>query len=157
MPAVAGVALRQVALRNFRETMAENMNLQIFLNVFFAGVIAFGVVYNSARVSLSERERELASLRVLGFTRGEVSGLLLGELALELLAALPLGWVMGYWLSWSIVQLIHTETFELPVIIEARTYAYATLVALAAGVVSALIVRRRIDRLDLVGVLKTRE
>ena len=83
--------------------------------------------------------------------------MLVGELVVLTLAALPLGWVMGYWLSWGIVQLIHTETFELPVIIEARTYAYATLVALAAGVVSALIVRRRIDRLDLVGVLKTRE
>ena len=70
MPAVAGVALREMTLQNFRETMAENMNLQIFFNVMFAGIIAFGVVYNSARVSLSERSRELASLRVLGFTRG---------------------------------------------------------------------------------------
>ena len=81
MPAIAGVALTAVTLQNFRDTMAENMYLQIFLNVMFAGVIAFGVVYNSARVSLSERERELASLRVLGFTRGEISLILLGELA----------------------------------------------------------------------------
>ena len=82
LPAVAGVALRDVTLQNFRDTMAENMNLQIFFNVIFAGIIAFGVVYNSARVSLSERERELASLRVLGFTRGEISLILLGELAM---------------------------------------------------------------------------
>ena len=86
LPAVAGVALREVTLQNFRDTMAENMNLQIFLNVMFAGIIAFGVVYNSARVSLSERERELASLRVLGFTRGEISLILLGELAVLTLA-----------------------------------------------------------------------
>jgi putative ABC transport system permease protein len=123
----------------------------------FAAIIAIGVVYNNARIALAERAWELASLRVLGFTRGEVSGLLLGELALELLVGLPLGWVMGYWLSWGITQLIQTETFEIPLIIEAKTYAYATLAALVAGVVSALIVRQRIDRLDLVGVLKTRE
>ena len=144
-------------LDTFRATSAKNVLFFTTILTAFAATIAVGVVYNNARIALAERAWELASLRVLGFTRGEVSGLLLGELALELLAALPLGWVMGYWLSWSIVQLIHTETFELPVIIEARTYAYATLVALAAGVVSALIVRRRIDRLDLVGVLKTRE
>ena len=91
LPAIAGVALTAVTLQNFRETMAENMYLQIFLNVMFAGIIAFGVVYNSARVSLSERERELASLRVLGFTRGEISLILLGELAVLTLLALPVG------------------------------------------------------------------
>ncbi len=144
-------------IQHFRRTSGRFILVFTGILTVFASIIAVGVVYNNARIALAERAWELASLRVLGFTRGEVSGLLLGELALELLAALPLGWVMGYWLSWSIVQLIHTETFELPVIIEARTYAYATLVALAAGVVSALIVRRRIDRLDLVGVLKTRE
>ena len=85
-----------VMLQNFRDTMAEKMNLQIFFNVLFAGVIAFGVVYNSARVSLSERERELASLRVLGFTRGEISLILLGELAVLTLAALPVGALIGY-------------------------------------------------------------
>ncbi|MDH5343195.1 MAG: ABC transporter permease, partial [Betaproteobacteria bacterium] len=123
----------------------------------FASIIAVGVVYNNARIALAERAWELASLRVLGFTRAEVSSLLLGELALELLLALPLGWVLGYWLSWGIMQLVQTETFEIPVIIEPRTYAYATLAAVAAGIISALIVRRRIDQLDLVSVLKTRE
>jgi putative ABC transport system permease protein len=90
-PAVAGAALTNVMLQNFRDTMAETMNLSIFFNVLFAGVIAFGVVYNSARVSLSERSRELASLRVLGFTRGEISLILLGELGLLTLVALPVG------------------------------------------------------------------
>lgn len=93
---------------------------------------------------------------MLGFTRGEVSGLLLGELALELLLALPLGWVLGYWLSWLLVQLMPHADFEFPFLILPGTYAYATLVVLVAGVVSGLIVRRRIDRLDLVAVLKTR-
>ena len=94
LPAIAGVALRDVMLQNFRETMAASMNLQIFFNVLFAGIIAFGVVYNSARVSLSERARELASLRVLGFTRAEISLILLGELAMLTLVALPVGAVL---------------------------------------------------------------
>jgi putative ABC transport system permease protein len=122
-----------------------------------AGTIAVGVVYNNARIALAERAWELASLRVLGMTRGEVSGLLLGELALEVLVALPLGWLAGYGLSAFIVELIHPETFRIPLIILPRTYALASVVVLAAGVVSALIVRRQIDRLDLVGVLKTRD
>jgi putative ABC transport system permease protein len=122
-----------------------------------AGTIAVGVVYNNARIALAERAWELASLRVLGFTRGEVSGLLLGELAIEMIVALPLGWVLGYWLSYFIVELITPETFKIPLVIRPGTYAYASLIVLIAGVVSALIVRRRIDRLDLVGVLKTRE
>lgn len=144
-------------IRHFRRTSGRFILVFTGILTVFASIIAVGVVYNNARIALAERAWELASLRVLGFTRAEVSGLLLGELALELLMALPLGWVLGYWLSWGITQLIHTETFEIPVIIEPRTYAYATLAALAAGLLSALIVRRRIDQLDLVGVLKTRE
>ena len=157
MPAVAGVALREMTLKNFRETMAETMNLQIFFNVLFAGVIAFGVVYNSARVSLSERSRELASLRVLGFTRGEISGILLGELALQVAIGIPLGLLLGtLWATWYIDGL-HPELFGLPLHISAQTYAAAAGIALVSGVVSALLVRRKLDQLDLVGVLKISE
>jgi putative ABC transport system permease protein len=144
-------------IRNFRETSARNILVFTTVLSVLAGTIAVGVVYNNARIALAERAWELASLRVLGFTRGEVSGLLLGELALELLAALPIGWLAGYALSAFIVELIRPETFRIPLIIEPRTYAYASLIVLVAGVASALIVRRRIDRLDLVGVLKTRD
>ncbi len=156
-PKIAVVVEIDPIIQHFRRTSGRFILVFTGILTVFASIIAVGVVYNNARIALAERAWELASLRVLGFTRGEVSGLLLGELALELLIALPLGWVLGYWLSWGIVQLIHTETFEIPVIIGARTYAWATLTALAAGVVSALIVRRRIDQLDLVSVLKTRE
>jgi putative ABC transport system permease protein len=99
----------------------------------------------------------MATLRVLGFTRGEVSALLLGEMGAELLLALPLGCALGAGLSWSILQLSAHETMQLPFVIAPRTYAFACLVVLIAGVLSALVVRRRVDRLDLVGVLKTRE
>jgi putative ABC transport system permease protein len=157
VPAVAGVALTKVTLQNFRETMAENMNLQIMVNVMFAGIIAFGVVYNSARVSLSERERELASLRVLGFTRGEISLILLGELALLTLVALPLGAVIGYLLGELISSGFNNEVYRLSFVVTPATVAWSFLVVIAAAFVSGLVVRRRLDRLDLVAVLKTRE
>jgi putative ABC transport system permease protein len=122
-----------------------------------AVAITFGVVYNNARVALAERAWDLASLRVLGFTRAEVSGLLLGELGAQLLLALPVGCLLGAGLSWVILQLSTSDTMQLPFVIAPRTYAFACLAVLLAGVASALIVRRRIDRLDLVAVLKTRD
>lgn len=157
LPGVAGVALRDVTLRNFRETMAENMYLSIGFNVGFAAVIALGVVYNAARVSLSERERELASLRVLGFTRGEVSLVLLGELAVLALAALPVGAVIGYALGALIMTLFDNEVYRLSFVVRPATVAWTWLAVLAASGLSGLLVRRRIDRLDLVAVLKSRE
>ena len=157
LPAIAGVALTAVTLQNFRDTMAENMYLQIFLNVMFAGIIAFGVVYNSARVSLSERERELASLRVLGFTRGEISLILLGELAVLTLLALPVGAVIGYVLGQVIMTAFNNEVYRLSFVTSPATIAWSFLIVIAAAVVSGLLVRRRLDRLDLVAVLKTRE
>ena len=144
-------------VRNFRETSARNILIFTTVLSVLAATISIGVVYNSARIALAERAWELASLRVLGMSRAEVSGLLLGELGLQLLAALPIGWLAGYGLSAFIVELIHPETFRIPLIIAPRTYAFAALVVLAAGVASALIVRRQIDRLDLVAVLKTRD
>jgi putative ABC transport system permease protein len=157
LPAIAGVALTAVTLQNFRDTMAENMFLQIFLNVMFAGVIAFGVVYNSARVSLSERERDLASLRVLGFTRAEISLILLGELAVLTVLALPVGAAIGFVLGQVIMTAFNNEVYRLSFVTSPATIAWSFLVVIAAALVSGLLVRRRLDRLDLVGVLKTRE
>jgi putative ABC transport system permease protein len=157
MPAIAGVALREMTLQNFRDTMAETMNLSIFFNVLFAGIIAFGVVYNSARVSLSERSRELASLRVLGFTRGEISLILLGELALLTLLALPAGAAIGYLLGRMIMSGFNNEIYRLSFVVSPATIAWSFLIVVAASAVSGLLVRRRLDRLDLIAVLKTRE
>ncbi len=157
VPMVAAVSLRQVMLQNFRDTMAENMNVQIFFNVMFAGVIAFGVVYNSARVSLSERERELASLRVLGFTRAEISLILLGELAVVTVAALPVGTVIGYTIGKLIMTVFNNEIYRLSFTVSAATVAWSFLIVIAAALLSGLVVRRRLDHLDLVAVLKTRE
>ena len=157
LPAIAGVALTAVTLQNFRDTMAENMYLQIFLNVMFAGIIAFGVVYNSARVSLSERERELASLRVLGFTRAEISLILLGELAVLTVLALPVGAGIGFVLGQIIMTAFNNEVYRLSFVTSPATIAWSFLVVIAAACISGLLVRRRLDRLDLVAVLKTRE
>ncbi len=157
IPAVAAVAFKRVVLENFRKTMAENMGLMLTFNVLFAGVIAFGVVYNAARVSLSERSRELASLRVLGFTRAEISLILLGELAILTLLALPAGVAIGYGLTWLLVQSFESEVYRFPMAGSVQVMAWAALVVIAASIVSGLVVRRRLDRLDLVGVLKLRE
>jgi putative ABC transport system permease protein len=157
VPAIAGVALREITLRNFRETMGEQMNLMIFFFVLFAGVIAFGVVYNSARVSLSERSRELASLRVLGFTRAEISLILLGELALLTVLALPIGAVIGYTLGELVLAGLNNELYRMSFTVRPATIAASFLTVIGASLISALIVRRRLDRLDLIGVLKTRE
>lgn len=157
IPAVAGVGLTEAMRRSFRETMAENMALQIGINVIFAGIIAFGVVYNAARISLSERSRELASLRVLGFTRREISMILLGELALLTALSLPLGSLIGFGLSRLILESFTSEVFRIPLVVQVNTVAWGWLVVISAAALSALIVRRRLDQLDLVAVLKTRE
>jgi putative ABC transport system permease protein len=123
----------------------------------FAIIIAVGVVYNSARIGLQERAWELASLRVLGFTRAEVARILFGEF----MFAIGVGIVFGLFLSYGIVALIahlhSNESFQIPAVIEPRTYAAAAVVVIAAAVASAWIVRRQIDRLDLVAVLKARD
>jgi len=157
IPAVAGVALKQRQIDSFNETLAETFYVMIFFNVLFSGIIAGGVVYNAARVSLSERSRELASLRVLGFTRGEISYILLGELAVVTLAAIPLGMLAGYLGAGLLVSTLDTELFRFPLVVTAKTFALSAASVVVAAVLSGLAVRRRLDHLDLVAVLKTRE
>ena len=156
-PQISGTLLKEVAINSFEETMAKTILQMTFFITIFAGMIAFGVVYNTARISLSERARELASMRVLGFTNREVAYVLLGELTLVVLVALPAGMAIGYGLSSALAQSMDTELFRLPVVISARTYGAATAVVLVASLLSAYIVWRRILRLDIVAVLKTRE
>ncbi len=156
-PRVAGVTSNKKKLKSLEETMAEQVLTFAFFITLFAGTIAFGVVYNSARIALSERSRELASLRVLGLTRGEISFILLGELALLTLAAIPMGFLLGWALCWYIVTSLETDLFRIPFAVEPATYAFAATVVLVSACISGLLVRRKLDRLDLVAVLKTRE
>jgi putative ABC transport system permease protein len=156
-PLVAGTSYRQEVVRQFRDTMSKNLNVTTLINVIFAAVIAMGVVYNAARVSLSEHSRELASMRVLGFTRGEISMVLLGELVVLTVLALPIGWVMGYYLAELMVSSLQSEVYRIPLTVAPWSVGWASLAVTGAAVVSGLIVRRRLDRLDLVAVLKTQE
>ncbi|MDF1811026.1 MAG: ABC transporter permease [Verrucomicrobiales bacterium] len=157
VPFIGAVNLQKAAFEGFMESFAENMLQFQFINAIFACVIAFGVVYNSARIALSERSRELATLRVIGFTKGEVSGILLGELALLTSVAIPFGWLIGYGMSWGMVKTLPTEHFRIPLVLSSSTYGFAALVIASAAIVSGLIVRRGVDRLDLVSVLKSSE
>lgn len=157
LPRAAGAFSKATMLRNMQEISARNVRIMSTVLTAFAAVIAVGVVYNNARIALAERGWELASLRVLGFTRAEVSALLLGEMAISIALALPLGMLLGYGLVHVVSALLRSDQFLFPLVISPATYAWAALCVVAAGVASALVVRRRVDRLDLVAVLKTRD
>ena len=157
LPRVSGAFSKSTLLHNMQEVSARNVRIMSTVLTAFAAVIAVGVVYNNARIALAERAWELASLRVLGFSRGEVSFLLLGEMALQLALALPLGMLLGRALVGVIALLMKSDQFLFPVVIQPATYALAALAVLAAALASAAVVRRRIDRLDMVAALKTRE
>lgn len=156
-PAVAGVALKQTALANFRSTLAVTITTMAAIYTSLAAIIAVGIVYNSARISLSERARELASLRVLGFTRWETIRILLLELTFLTLIAQPPGWLMGYGLAWVMKTRLAGELMRVPMIMQNLTYVIASAIILVAAALSALIVARRVSWLDLVAVLKTRD
>jgi putative ABC transport system permease protein len=157
MPMVLSVSSRDAMVQRLREQSGESMAVITLVLTVFAATIAVGVVYNNARVALSLRGRDLASLRVLGFTRAEISRILLGELGLQVLLALPVGLLLGNSLTALVVGTIHSEQFRFPMILTPRNYAFAVIVVLLASAASALIVRHRLDHLDLIGVLKTRE
>lgn len=156
-PIAGFVALLPVSMRKYRETLAENLYVMITVYVTLGVIIAFGVVYNFARISLSEQGREMASLRVLGLSRGEVSAILLAELAALTLLAQPVGWGLGYAIAVAMVQGLENELYRVPLIVLPSVYAVSSGVVLLAALASALVVRRRIDRLDMIEVLKTRE
>jgi putative ABC transport system permease protein len=156
-PAVAGVAFREKMLASFLETVAQSLTISTTVLIVFACVIAFAMVYNSARVALSERGHELASLRVLGFTQREVSVMLLGEQALLTLAAIPLGFAVGLGICALLAQLMNTELYRMPLVVSGQSYAFAFLIIAAAVGLSGLLILKRLYNLDLVAVLKTRE
>ncbi len=156
-PAINAVFDKDATMRAFSARTQRNMGVFSGILTAFAVAMAVGIVYNAARIALSERAWELASLRVLGMTRQEVSVLLLAELAVELIVALPLGALLGWGLAHGLMHLMSSDAIDFPVVIAPATYAEAVLVVLLAGAVSAWLVRRHIDRLDLVAVLKVRE
>jgi putative ABC transport system permease protein len=157
MPAVASVTIRQASVDSFKNTAGQNMMHMRTINLFFAIIIALGVVYNGARISLSERSRELATLRVIGFTRREISTILLGEIGTVTILGIPFGLLMGFWFSWILAFFLEQEVFRFPFVIANSTYGLATATVLAASIASGLLVRRKLDDLDLIAVLKSKE
>lgn len=156
-PRVLGMVANQAAIQSFYATIGEFILFYNLVATLLAGAIGFGVVYNAARISLSERGRELASLRVLGFTRGEIAYILLGELALLTLAAIPVSFLVGVGLVGILVAAFQNELYRLPLLLTPQNYAMGASVILASALLSGLLLWRRLGRLDLVAVLKTRE
>ncbi len=157
LPRVAVVTRKVNMIQRMEEQSGETMLVMSFILTGFAMVIAIGVVYNNARVALSMRSRDLSSMRVLGFTRREISTVLLGELAIQVIVAIPIGLVLGKAWANAVMSTVDPETYRMPVYISPGSYMFSVLVIVAAGIVSALLVRRKLDKLDLIAVLKTRE
>ena len=156
-PSVSGVQLREAMIESFRQTIARSLSISTMALVLFACVIAGAMVYNGARISLSERGQELASLRVLGFTQGEIAVMLLGEQAFLMLTSLPLGFALGYGLCYALTIAMQTELYRMPLVLTAKTYVIAFSVVATASVLTGILIFRRLRRMDLIGVLKTRE
>jgi len=157
VPAVASAVMRRAQGEVFERVLAQNMGVMRTVEIIMAAIIAFAVVYNNLRIALAERSRELASMRVLGFSRGEVAHILLGEMLVSASIAIPFGLLLGYGMAAGIVAAYATELMRIPLYVSHATYAVAALTVATSAALSALIVRRRIDQLDLVGVLKTRD
>ncbi|MBN2864822.1 MAG: ABC transporter permease [Thiotrichales bacterium] len=157
MPRIIGVVAQKSAIDGFYETMNETILFFTFISTLLGGSIAFGVIYNSMRIALSERNRELASLRVLGFRRGEVAYILLGELGLFTLLAIPLGFLFGYGLCAYLAMKFQSDLYRIPLIIETDVYAFAALVVIVSSIISALMIWRNLAHLDMVAVLKAKE
>jgi len=156
-PAIASVILQSAAIESFETTLDETIRIMMTIYALIGGAIAAGVVYNAARIALTERGRELASMRVLGFTQSEVSYILIGELAILTLVAVPIGCLFGAAMAYSIATSMSTKLFRLPLVIEPSTYGASILIVLAASIFSAILVIRRVSQLDMISVLKTKE
>ena len=157
IPSVGGVMDKNDAKQNFEDTIAESTSSMRMINAIFAWLIAFGVIYNCSVITLAERSRDLATLRVIGFSRWEVSTVLLGELAIITLLSIPIGSLFGYGFSYLTVEALDTETHRFPLVIQRATFAYAALIVTIAASISSLFARRRLDRLNLIAVLKVKE
>ena len=157
LPELTGTVMMNDTRRSFEETIEENVLIMNTIYITIATLITVGVAYNGARIQLSERARELASLRILGFTRGEVSFILIAESLTLALLAQPLGWLIGAGIAQAMTASFTSDLYAIPLVLEVSTFARASFFVLLAALGSVLIVRQRLDRLDLVSVMKTRE
>jgi len=157
MPRIAGVIEQRSAIEGFYETMNESILFFTFISTLLGGSIAFGVIYNSMRIALSERNRELASLRVLGFHRSEIAYILLGEQFVLTLLAIPLGFLIGYGLCAYLASQFVSDLYRVPLVLESQVYAFAALVVIGSTLISAIVIWRNLAHLDMVAALKAKE
>jgi len=157
MPRISGVVEQRSAITAFHDTMAETILFFTFITTLLGASISFGVVYNSMRIALSERNRELASLRVLGFERSEVAYILLGELGLLTLLAIPLGLLIGYGLCAYLALQFDSDLYRIPLVLGMNVYAFAAMVVIVSAIISAIMIWRNLAHLDMVAVLKSKE
>ena len=157
IPAVAGITLKQDSKTAFQKLMNDGAGAMRYVMAIIAGVITFGIVYNSARIAYAERERDLASLRVIGFTKNEAAFVLLGELALVTLVAIPLGAILGYYLSIAIADEFSTDIYQIPSQYSPESFGIAGVAVIIASIASGWLVKRDSDRIDLVSTLKSKE
>lgn len=156
-PAISGVSVREAMLASFRQTIARSLSISVGALVGFACVIAFGMIYNGARIALSERSYELASLRVLGFERAEIAWMLLGEQGMLAGVSIPIGFLLGYTICALLARAMESELYRMPLVISGRTYVFAALIVTLASAFSGLLIMQRLRHLDLIAVLKARE
>ncbi|MBL4612866.1 MAG: ABC transporter permease [Emcibacter sp.] len=154
IPAIASMNILKKAREIFRDIMGENILKMVAMNITFASLISFGVIYNTARIALSERGRELASLRVLGLTRGEVAYILFGEMTIIILMAIPVGLGLGYLMVLGMAQSMDTELFRIPVIVDKDTYGLSVIIVIISSILSFYLVWRQVENIDLVSAQK---
>ena len=157
LPRTSGAAMARTVVRNFRRLVRQSIAVNLSFLFVFAGSLAAAIVYNDARIALAERSRELATLRVIGFTRGEIARILFGELGLVMLAGSPIGCLIGWGVAAAIMPVFGNEMMRMPMAPTLGSFVLAVGMIFAAGLLSALVVRRRLDTLDLIGVLKTQD
>jgi putative ABC transport system permease protein len=156
-PRIGGMGIKEATRASFKKSTGDMIGKITTIYFTFAIIVSFGVVYNSARIALSERGRDLATLRVIGFTQREVGAVLISELVILTLAAIPFGMWIGTQLAGAIVHTASTESVRLPLVLTGHTYAMAIVVVLCSSLLSFAVVGMRLAKLDLLGVLKARE
>ena len=157
VPRISWISIKETMRASFRNTTAQMMGMLTTLYLTMAVIVAFGVIYNNARISLAERARELATLRVVGMTQREVSAVIVTELTILALLAVPLGLLLGTGFATLIIHSVNTETVRLPLVFTPYTYTFALIVVAIASTISALVVLRKLKQLDLIGALKAPE
>ncbi len=157
IPAIIGLNITSVLRQLFEAIMAENLLKMVSTNIMFASFISFGVIYNTARIALSERGRELASLRVLGLTKREVAYILFGELGIITIVSIPLGLWIGIAMVDGMVASMSSELFRIPAYLNKSTYGFAASIVIVSALISFILVWRQVDKIDLVAAQKGAE